>query len=205
MTLLNTMEIPIEKFSIFPKGYRNQQGQAVLATRPQQNQDIAWTYDYITSMRAQWATETLRSMIGQATKDELSDFKKLNFEAATFNGIFSYRNARSLVTRSPFMVMDIDDLSSTDEARQVQQQLIGDDKVETALCFVSPKGRGVKWVVRLPEWAQYDDFRTTFQTMQQHVGFHYGIAIDQSGSDVCRACFLPYDPECYINPIYFLR
>ena len=199
------MEIPIEKFSIFPKGYRNQQGQAVLATRPQQNQDIAWTYDYITSMRAQWATETLRSMIGQATKDELSDFKKLNFEAATFNGIFSYRNARSLVTRSPFMVMDIDDLSSTDEARQVQQQLIGDDKVETALCFVSPKGRGVKWVVRLPEWAQYDDFRTTFQTMQQHVGFHYGIAIDQSGSDVCRACFLPYDPECYINPIYFLR
>ena len=199
------MEIPIEKFSIFPKGYRNQQGQAVLATRPQQNQDIAWTYDYITSMRAQWATETLRSMIGQATKDELSDFKKLNFEAATFNGIFSYRNARSLVTRSPFMVMDIDDLSSTDEARQVQQQLIGDDKVETALCFVSPKGRGVKWVVRLPEWAQYDDFRTTFQTMQQHVGFHYGIAIDQSGSDVCRACFLPYDPECHINPIYFLR
>ena len=77
--------------------------------------------------------------------------------------------------------------------------------VETALCFVSPKGRGVKWIVRLPEWAQYDDFKLTFQTMQQYVGFHYGIAIDKSGSDVCRACFLPYDPECYINPIYFLR
>lgn len=89
------------KFSIFPKGYRNQKGQAVLATRPQQAQDIAWAYDYITSVRAQWATETLRSMLETATKDELSDFK--------------------------------------------------------------------------------------------------------SGSDVCRACFLPHDPECYINPIYFIR
>jgi len=109
------------KFSIFPKGYRNQKGQAVLATRPQQAQDIAWAYDYITSVRAQWATETLRSMLETATKDELSDFKK------------------------------------------------------------------------------------SFQTMQQHVAFHYGIAIDKSGSDVCRACFLPHDPECYINPIYFIR
>ncbi len=63
----------------------------------------------------------------------------------------------------------------------------------------------MKWVVRLPEWAQSDDFKQSFLTMQQHVGFHYGIAIDNSGSDVCRACFLPYDPECYINPIYFLR
>ena len=54
------------KFSIFPKGYRNQKGQAVLATRPQQAQDIAWAYDYITSVRAQWATETLRSMLETA-------------------------------------------------------------------------------------------------------------------------------------------
>ena len=193
------------KFSIFPKGYRNQKGQAVLATRPQQAQDIAWAYDYITSVRAQWATETLRSMLETATKDELSDFKKLNFECATFNGIFSYRNARSLMTPSPFMVIDIDDLNSTEEAREVQQALISDDKVETALCFVSPKGRGVKWVVRLPEWAQHDDFKQSFQTIQQHVAFHYGIAIDKSGSDICRACFLPHDPECYINPIYFIR
>ena len=169
-----------DQFSIFPKGYRNQKGQAVLATRPQQAQGIAWAYDYITSVRAQWATETLRSMLETATKEELSDFKKLNFECATFNGTFSYRSARNIVTRSPFMVIDIDDLSSTEEARRVQQALVSDEKVETALCFVSPKGRGVKWIVRLPQWAQHDDFKLSFQAMQQHVAFHYGIAIDKS-------------------------
>lgn len=193
------------RFSFFPRGYRNQKGVAVLATRPQQSQDIKWVAEYIKSERARWATETLRSMIGKATRDELSDFKKLNFESATFNGIFSYRNARSLVARSPFMVLDIDDLASTEEARQVQHLLVNDRNVETALCFVSPKGQGVKWVVRLPEWAQECDFKMAFTMLQQHVGFHYGIAIDKSGSDVCRACFLPYDPECFINYKYLKK
>ena len=188
------------QFSIFPKGYRNQKGEAVLATRPQQTQTIGWVYDYIVSGQARWATETLRSMLATATRDEQSDFKKLNFDIATFGGIFTYRNARSLTERSRYMVLDIDDLSSTEEARRVQQLFTHDPHVETALCFVSPKGRGVKWVIRLPEWAQGENFKQSFQMLQQHVAFEYGIAIDKSGSDICRACFLPYDPDCYINP-----
>jgi hypothetical protein len=29
-----------------------------------------------------------------------------------------------------------------------------------------------------------------------------GADPDKSGSDVSRACFLPYDPDCFINPKY---
>lgn len=191
-----------EKFSIFGRGWRNQKGDAVLATKPQQTQDLLWVYEYIKSERARWATETLRSMAENATKEELSDFKKLNFEVATFNGIFSYRNARSIIVRSPWLVADIDDLSSTDEAREVQQLLIADKNIETGLCFVSPKGRGVKWVLRIPEWLQSKDFKAQFEGLQRYVAFEHAIAIDKSGSDVCRACFLPYDKKCFINPKY---
>lgn len=193
-----------EKFSIFGKGYRNKEGKAVLATRPQQAQDIKWVHDYIISDRARWATETLRSMVDNATKDELSDFKKLYFEVATFNGTFSYRNATSLVVRSPWIVSDIDDLTSIDEAREVQQRLIADENIETGLCFVSPKGKGVKWVVRIPEWLENKDFKTQFQTLQRYMAFEHGITIDKSGSDVCRACFLPYDKDCFINTKFIL-
>lgn len=189
-----------EKFSIFGRGWRNQKGDAVLATKPQQTQDLLWVYEYITSERARWATETLRSMAEKATKEEMGDFKKLNFEVATFNGIFSYRNTRSIIVRSPWLVADIDDLSSTDEAREVQQLLIADKNIETGLCFVSPKGRGVKWVLRIPEWLQSKDFKAQFEGLQRYVAFEHSIAIDKSGSDVCRACFLPYDKECFINP-----
>ncbi len=82
-------EIINEKFSIFGRGYRNRLNEAVLAVKPQQTQDIKWVHEYIISERARWATETLRSKVGNATKDELDDFKKLNFEVATFNGVFS--------------------------------------------------------------------------------------------------------------------
>lgn len=191
-----------EKFSIFGRGWRNQQGVAVLATKPQQTQDIRWVYEYIVSERARWATEKLRAMSGNASKEEVSDFKKQNFEVATFNGVFSYRNARSLVVRSPWLVADIDDLSSTDEAREVQQRLIADKNIETGLCFVSPKSRGVKWIVRIPEWLQGKDFKAQFEGLQRYVAFEHAIAIDKSGSDVCRACFLPYDKKCFINPKY---
>ena len=197
---MDNQKISSEKFSIFGRGWRNQKGDAVLATKPQQTQDLLWVYEYIKSERARWATETLRSMAEKATKEEMSDFKKLNFEVATFNGIFSYRNARSLVVRSPWLVADIDDLSSVEDAREVQQLLIADKHIETGLCFVSPKGRGVKWIVRVPEWLQGKDFKAQFEGLQRYVAFEHSIAIDKSGSDVCRACFLPYDKECFINP-----
>jgi hypothetical protein len=208
---MNTKTTQKELFSLFPKGWRNKEGKAVLATKPQQVQSIGWVGEYIKSERARWATEELRRLIEKAEtgglddkgKKELSDFKKLNFEVATFAGVFSYRNAKSLVERSPFMVLDIDDLPSLDEARRVQNLLINDRFVETVLCFVSPSGHGVKAVVRQPEWVQNCDFKTAFQMLSLHVGFQYGIVVDKSGSDVCRACFLPWDPECFINFNYY--
>lgn len=194
-----------EKFSIFPTGYWNfTQQKAVPNQKPKQTQTIGWVGEYITSERARWATQELRKMASTATREKKQEFKALNFEYATFSGIFSYRNARSLVERTPFLTLDIDDLGSTEEAREVQRLLCADKNIETALCFVSPKGLGVKWIVRLPEWTEGLNFRDQFERMRRYVGFNYGIDPDKSGSDVCRACYLPWDEQCYINPKYVL-
>ena len=192
------------RFSIFPCGWWDEAEQkAKPQQRPQQTQTIRWVYEYIISERARRATEELRAMAPTATRQQKQDFKALNFEYATFSGIFSYRNARSLVARTPFLTIDIDDLGSTEEAREVQRLLCQDANVETALCFVSPKGLGVKWVVSLPEWTLGLPFREQYEQMRRYVGFHYGYDPDKSGSDVCRACYLPWDVECYINPHIF--
>lgn len=189
------------QFSLFGCGYRNPKGQAVLAVKPEGATDIAHVYQFIISDQAKAATNRLREMAAQsATREELSDYKKLNFRIATFSGTFSYRNAKSLTERSPYLVIDVDDLESEAEARQLMQSLISDPYVETELCFLSPKGRGVKWVISLPEWWQNLDFKLQFEAARQHVIFNYGIPVDTSGSDVCRACFLPCDPQCYVNP-----
>ncbi len=190
-----------DRFSIFPCGWWNEKKQKVqMRQSPQQTMTIADVYRYITSERARWATETLREMMATATDEELRKFKVLHFEYATFSGIFSYRNAQRLAERTPYITIDIDHLSSTEEARELQQVFTRDKLVETALCFVSPKGKGVKWVTILPKWLKDKTWKEQFAGIRQYVGFNYGYDPDPSGSDISRACFLPWDENCYINP-----
>ena len=192
-----------EYFTVFPCGWWDETEQrAKPQQRPQQNQTIGWAYEYITSERARKATEELRALISTATEQQQRDFKILNFEYATFTGTYSYRNARSLKTRSPFMVIDIDHLGSTAEARQLQQHFVCDTTLETALCFLSPRGEGVKWVIRLPSWTDGLPFKQQFESVRRYVGFNYGVDPDESGSDLPRACFLPWDSQCYVNSKY---
>ncbi|MBO7051403.1 MAG: hypothetical protein J6W24_01935 [Prevotella sp.] len=187
-------------FTLFGKGYLNRNtGKAVPSTKPVQSVDIAWTGRYITSDCAKAQTLELRRMMVTATEQELRDYKLLKFDAVAGAGVFSYGNAKGLVERSPFIVLDIDDLSSTEEARQVQQTLIADKEVETALCFVSPKGLGVKWWAMVPEWCKAMDFATQYAVLSRYIGFNYGVLADASCSNVNRLCFLPWDNDCFIN------
>ncbi len=186
-------------FSIFPHGARNQKGEAVLATIPIAKMNLQDAYEFIRSKHSEQATETLRSMIGTTTKEEISAFKKLNFQVATFSGIFSRRRASDLLERTPYITIDIDNLNSREEARDVQHKLMDDHHVKTLLSFVSPSGLGTKGVVLLPEWCENYDFKTQFKMLQEYIAFEHGISIDASGSDVCRACFLPHDAQCMIK------
>ena len=200
-------------FTLFGKGHFSEKSQKwVPSTTPLQTVDVDWCGQYIISERAKWPTGELRSLlqtVEQKTEEQkrekdqmLRDFKLRMFDAVAGAGTFSYGNARVLVKRSQYIVLDIDDLSSTEEARGIQQILVADCEVETALCFVSPKGLGVKWWAVLPEWCQGLPFAEQYAALSRHIGFHYGILADATGSNVNRLCFLPYDPLCYINPKY---
>ena len=196
--------------SVFGKGYHNNQGHAVPSSRPLPE---AWSvvdiYRYIISDEAKASTLQLRRMVEErsmlsleeqkAAEDDEKRFKTLNFMAVTFSGTFTYRNARSLQRLSGLMVIDVDDLESTEEARQLQESLCGDRRLTTALCFLSPRGRGVKWVIQLPEAWSGMPFREQFDEIYKYVLFEYGVPIDVSGSDVSRLCYLPWDEQCYVN------
>ena len=190
-------------FTFFGKGYWSEKAQKyVPSTKPLMNVDVPWVGDYVLSERAKSQTLELRQMMDTATDQQMRDYKLLQFDAVTAAGIFSYGNAAGLVVRSPYIVIDVDDLASTDEAREIQQTLTNDKEVVTALCFVSPKGLGVKWWAELPEWCKNMDFREQYSALSRYIGYTYGILADSTGSNVNRLCFLPYDPHCYIHPKY---
>ena len=191
------------KFTLFGKGYWSEKAQKyVPSTKPKRNVDIQWVGDYVLSERAKVQTTELRQMMATATDQQLRDYKLTEFDAVAGAGIFSYGNAAGLSVRSPYIVIDIDQLESTEEARAIQQTLIADKNVETALCFVSPKGLGCKWWVEVPEWCQNMTFAEQYATLSRYIGYEYGVLVDSTGSNVNRLCFLPYDPLCYINPKY---
>ena len=98
-------------FTFFGKGHYSEKAQKwVPSTKPQGTVDIAWTGAYIKSEKARYATEELRSIMPTATDQQLRDYKLREFDAVAGAGTFSYGNAKGLIERSKYIVLDIDDL-----------------------------------------------------------------------------------------------
>lgn len=200
------------RFSHYPKGYTNRNGQAVLSVHPS---EPSWTildaFAYINGYGAKIATEGIRELVNKRldirnpTKQENDaeqDFKKLNFEIATFGGIFSRRKADCILERSMFVTIDLDHLGTKEDVERIKSQITQDTWLVSALCFTSPRGDGLKNIAIIPEPWQQMSHKEMYLEVRKHVLFKYGVPVDESGSDTCRACYLPYDPECYINPIF---
>lgn len=199
------------QFSRYGKGCRNREGKAVLQTKPKGEMNIAQTYELTKGEMFKATTEAMRQLVAQRQnpdkptneeKKREQEFKKLNFEIVTVGGIFNYRHDSGIQVKSGLRAVDIDDLPSTAEARRIMEIIIKDKFLKSALCYLSPRGRGVKNIVEIPEeWREFNS-RKVFELITMHYQFHYGIFIDQSGSDISRAAYLCYDPDCYINPKY---
>ena len=169
---------------------------------PEGNMSLHDIYAYIIEYsNAGLLTEQLRKL---HDKPMQRDFKMLNFKYATFCGIFSYRKAEHLQAESGLMVVDIDDMKTPEAAIELKRKLCADKHYVTALCFISPSGKGVKWVVER-QTMDGEKYKDEMNRMYNYVAFEYGIAIDTSGSDICRACYMPFDKDCFINNKYLKK
>lgn len=131
--------------------------------------------------------------------DKLSarSFKARNFDYVCFSGTFSKRGDQYLKLHSGMIVLDFDHL---DNWQQVKQNLLADPFFETELLFRSPSGNGLKWLVTID--IVENSHENWFHAIASYLKTTYGLIADKSGKDLSRACFLPYDPDIYINPQY---
>jgi hypothetical protein len=95
------------------------------------------------------------------------------------------------------MCLDFDHLPNIAEIKQL---LLKDVYFETQLLFTSPSGDGLKWVI--PIDINKANHRIYFIAVSNYLEQTYSLKPDASGKDISRACFLPHDPEAYINPKY---
>jgi hypothetical protein len=177
-------EIPV--FSFFRAPITN--------TTPYKTISLFEAYLYIIGKPAQKRTADLRAI---TDKTQASRFKSSSFDYCCFSGTFTKRNADGLIKHSGLMCIDFDHLPDPEGLRQ---QLLFDEYFDTQLMFRSPSGDGLKWIISV-DLSEYSHSRY-FEAVAKHILQSYGVQIDKSGSDVCRACFLPFDPHAFINPQY---
>ena len=126
-------------------------------------------------------------------------FKANEFNYVWFSGIFTKRSEKCFQHHSELMVLDFDHLSDVDGVKGV---LLADKSLETVLLFRSPSGDGLKWVISID--IRLMDHKNYFKAVSNYLKATYQLEVDSSGKDVARACFLPYDPEVFINPKYLV-
>lgn len=157
-------------------------------------------YDYITlDMRASQATRELRKIEDEKKRRE---FKSKNFDFVCFSGTFSYRKDDCLIEHSGHLCLDFDHLPHL-EMRDIRKKLIADPYFTTQLLFTSPSGDGLKWVVDID--LKECDHKTWFRAISNYVRETYRLEADPQCANVSRACFLPSDGSCYVNPEHFKK
>ncbi len=179
-----TVHIP--KFSYFKAPVSN--------IYPKNTLSLLEAYELIKSNKNSLITEQLRAI---QAKDEARKFKALKFDYATFSGTFEKRNDKALLNHSGLLTIDFDHIA---DLQQLKYQLLNDEYFETVLLFVSPSGDGLKWIIPIDiSEATHQNF---FNAIANYIKEVYQLEVDKSGKDVSRACFLPFDPEVFINPKY---
>lgn len=183
---------PAPRFSFYRRPIKN--------TRPCREASPEDIFKYLVSDYAKQHTETLRTIKDNKAR---SRYKAEHLDYITPGGLFRTRKESDLIKPSGYMVIDFDHISG---AKDLVKKLANDEHFETVLAFRSPSGDGVKWIVALPNIAKPDGTPLTygeyFTILSNYSRKAYGIEADPSGKDICRACFLPYDPDAFLNPFY---
>ncbi len=135
--------------------------------------------------------ERLRGM----TAEEYSQNKR-NLPAVAFGGTFTRRRKDALVKPSGLVVLDIDHIDPAELAEK-EAQLKTDP--HTAICFVSPSGKGLKAVFPA-DFTDDATFKQAYRAIANYLKEKHSLTLDESGKDVCRLCFVSYDPTTYFNP-----
>lgn len=168
-----------EMFSYFKIG--------VSCTSPTMDTDLVHVYALIRSYRLKEVTQKIRE--GRADKTKV-------LPSVTFSGTFDPRCKGGLVTYSSLVCMDLDKL---DSAPSLKEKISKDSFLNPVLLFISPRGKGLKIVVRVSEGVK-EEHGSYFDAIRHYLKDSYGIEADSSVSDWSRLCFLCYDPDVYFNP-----
>jgi hypothetical protein len=124
----------------------------------------------------------------RAEKDEkIQNRLKKMLPCILFSGVFSVRLDSAIQKHSGFVVLDFDDIEDLEAKKK---EVISYPFVYS--CFVSPRGNGLKAVVRVPE------------SIEKHRGHYMALNalfndLDSTSINESRICYMSADSSLYLN------
>ena len=165
-------------------------------TKPNKLMTLVDVYNLIKGDAYKERTLKLRSI---EDPQAASHFKKTQFDAVTFSGEFSKQSNTALVNHSGLLTLDFDHVENL---HLVKRTLFNDLEYHLIIdmMFDSPSGHGFKCILSI-DIMRYSH-QQYFETLSAYFKKSYNLEVDPSGKDVARACFLPHDPNVWINPMH---
>jgi hypothetical protein len=150
---------------------------------------VEFVFDRIRSGKSREIVEAVRRSEGK----QQAELKK-KLPCVNFQGEFRERNDKGLLTFSGLMPLDFDGIETEQELHELRETLRA-DKYTYAL-FISPSGRGLKHIIRIPADGQhyYKDYFAAAELWYKSPRW------DKSSSNLSRLCFESYDPDIFVNP-----
>jgi hypothetical protein len=149
--------------------------------------DVMFCLERIKQGKSKDLVEWLRTL----SKKEY-DENKTKLPGVCFNGVFEYRSLAGIKEHSGLIILDFDKFETSKYAIDFKNSISDDDYIFS--CWISPSGKGVKALVKIPKDIQ--NHREYFKALKNYYNHPNW---DDSGSDVSRFCFESYDPDLFIN------
>lgn len=167
----------MHKFSFFKGGIKK--------TAPADALTIEQAVSLIASNEYKGTIELLRTSADKRSQKTIKD----NLDYFTFSGTFKKRIASGLIQHSGYLCLDFDNVDIHETKKILSQQDF------TMACFISPSGNGIKAIVKIVSEQHLQYFLALERYFEK-----LKLQVDKSGKDVCRACYVSYDPDIYYNP-----
>ncbi len=126
---------------------------------------------------------------GKAAADKL----KIELSGVLFSGTFSRRKMEHLKCHSGVLCVDLDNLN--EDLVRVRGSVEADPY--TLACFLSPRGNGLKVLVRIP--ADVERHKESAKAVFALFRERHGVIADSKCQDVSRMCFVSFDPCLFLN------
>lgn len=151
--------------------------------------DVGYVFERIRIGKSKALIEQIRK---EPDEEKQQDLKK-QLPAINFQGVFKERNDKGLKQFSGLIILDFDKFPNEKELNTLRDSLRDCEYVYAM--FVSPRGNGLKVIVRIPiDGAQ--NYKGYFDSLKNYFDSPY---FDVSSSNVSRLCYESYDPDIYIN------